>query len=76
MSEKLTLKPVLPPESTSPKKCEFEEGCDKPARKLVAALLHRGTEGTARAWICDDHFSKLQLAPPFSMLSLVKEQPK
>lgn len=59
-----------------PHVCEFEVGCKDPARRLVAARLHSGPDGVAKARICDKHFSKLQVAPPFSMLSTLKVLPK
>lgn len=73
-NQKPAVKVVSKPEQ--PHTCEFEPGCKEPARKLVGALLHRGPDGVARVWICDGHFSKLQLAPPFSMMSVLKILPK
>lgn len=66
--------PDLPPKP--PQLCEFEPGCKNLARKLVGAALHSGPDGTARAWICEQHLSTLKLDSPFSKMAVLAVLPE
>lgn len=71
--------PTPPAGAKSPPRvqyCEFEPGCENRARKLVGARLHPGPDGLARAWVCDEHFSKLAVASPFSSMSVLTVLPE
>lgn len=70
------LKPVKEPVRSQPQHCQLEEACNNPAWTLVRAVIHSGPDGSTQSWICDDHLSALQLASPFSRLTVLKVLPK